>query len=441
MIGLQLTSTYICFKDQTSEYFNTCKLILKKYIKQGNYMLNRVVITGIGIISSIGEGEEQFWDSVINGKSGISEVEYFNTSEYKIHKAGEVKNFKFQKYFSDETLSHLGRTSQLAVSAVQMAIKKSGLNFITFNKDRIGISIGSAIGEVQIEEKISKIWVDSGIEKIPADYYLNYPMNNIPVNIARIFDFRGPNFIFSTACSAGNYAIGYGYSLIRQGLADIMITGGVDSFSRVAFTGFHRLFSIAPDMCQPFDKNRSGIIIGEGAGILILESLENALKRNAYIYAEIIGYGLSCDGYHVISPHPDGRGGIKCIQKALENANIYPEEIQYISAHGTGTKENDRIETKIIKFIFQSYAYKIPISSIKSMIGHTMGAASAIEAILCALVIKNNIIPPTINYFEPDPECDLDYVPNKARESKVDIAISNSFAFGGNNAALIIKKF
>jgi 3-oxoacyl-[acyl-carrier-protein] synthase II len=248
---------------------------------------------------------------------------------------------------------------------------------------------------------------------------------------------RGPNLIFTTACAAGNYAIGYGFDLIKLGKADVVIAGGSDAFSYLAFTGFNQVRVVAPEKCQPFDKNRKGMLVGEGSGVMILETFDSALKRDAPIYAEILGYGLSCDAFHMTNPQVDGV--VQCMRNALKEADILPDDVDYISAHGTGTRYNDKTESAAINQVFGGR--KVAVSSIKSMLGHTMGAASAIEAIVCCLVVKNDIIPPTINYETPDPECDIDCVPNTARKQRVNIALNNGFAFGGNNACLVVKKW
>ncbi|HEX9062132.1 MAG TPA: beta-ketoacyl-[acyl-carrier-protein] synthase family protein [Clostridia bacterium] len=402
---------------------------------------NRVVITGIGVISPIGVGGKAFWESAVKGVCGIGEIKAFDTSKFKNHYGAEVKDFEPENYICSDKMHKMGRASQFAIAASKMAIEDSGLDLKSVNSKRIGVSLGTTMGEIQIEEKISETWVKHGLQEVDSSEFIKYPSGCIPRNVAAEFNFNGPAMMIPTACAAGNYAIGYAFDLLRQGKVDAMVAGGVDPFSRMAFTGFHRLRSIAPSICQPFDLNRKGIIVGEGAGILLMETLDNALKRGANIYAEVLGYGLGCDAHHMTAPHPEGLGGIRAIQAALKCARISSDDIQYVSAHGTGTKENDRIETKIIKSVFKDRAKQVPMSSLKSMIGHTMGAASAIEAVLCTYIVNNDIITPTINYQEPDPECDLDYVPNAAREHKVNIALSNAYAFGGNDAALLIGKF
>jgi 3-oxoacyl-[acyl-carrier-protein] synthase II len=302
---------------------------------------------------------------------------------------------------------------------------------------KIGTCIGITSGPIQVIEHIDDKLIKN--EEIKEDLIYQLPVHSTPATIARELKFNGPNLIFSTACAAGNYAIGYGYDLIRSNRSDIILAGGADPFSRISFTGFNQFSAVAPEKCQPFDKNRKGMMVAEGAGILVLESLEAALKRKATIYAELLGYGLSCDAQHMTQPSIEGVS--QCMIKAMNESGINKEDVDYINAHGTGTTANDKAECAAIKEVFSTFYKKIPISSIKSMLGHTMGAASALEAITCALVVKNDIIPPTINYETSDPECDIDCVPNRARKYKVNIALNNSYAFGGNNASLVMKKF
>ncbi|MFN3466855.1 MAG: beta-ketoacyl-[acyl-carrier-protein] synthase family protein [Candidatus Brocadiales bacterium] len=404
-------------------------------------MERRVVITGLGVITPIGSGTDKFWKALLEGKSGVSEVTCFDTSGHKVHKGTEVRDFNPRDYVKNGTVDQLGKGSQMAIAATQLALTDAGLKPGEVDPARIGVSVGTTGGEIQILEKINLIRYGQDEDHVDIDLFLRHPCNNIPSNIAREFGLKGPNIIIPTACAAGNYAIGYAYDLIKLGRTDYMLAGGADPFSKVAFIGFSRLGAVSPDICQPFDKNRKGMLVGEGAGILLLEPLDNALRRGANIYAEIIGYGLSCDGYHITIPHPEGDGVASSLRKALKNAGITPEEVQYINAHGTGTVANDRAETISIKKVFGNHAKKLLVSSIKSMMGHTMGAASAIEAITCALVVKNDVVPPTINYHTKDPECDLDYVPNVKREHPVTIALNTAYAFGGNNSCLVIKKF
>jgi len=398
----------------------------------------RVVVTGLGVVSSVGIGRDEFWKSVINGKSGISKVTSFDTKEFRCHYAGEIKNFIPEEFIAKRKVQFLGRTSQLAITATSLALKDARLPLKDINKEKTGVFIGTTMGERPLEESID-VWVKEGADKISKAKILQSSANNISANIGIYFKFQGPNYLIPTACAAGNYAIGYGFDLIRKGDLDYAIAGGADSFSKLAFSGFHRLYAMAPEKCQPFDKNRKGMLVGEGAGILLLESLESALKRKSNIYAEVLGYGLSCDAFHMTTSNVEGIE--KVILKALKEAGVKKDEVDYICAHGTGTLGNDKLECAAIKKVFNGHYKTIPISSIKSMLGHTMGAASAIEALTCCLAVKENIIPPTINFETPDPICDIDCVPNKARVKKVNIALNNGFAFGGNNSCLVIGKF
>jgi 3-oxoacyl-[acyl-carrier-protein] synthase II len=400
-------------------------------------MSKRVVITGLGVISSIGIGWEEFWDGLLKGKSGISEVSSFDTSNHFTHFGGEIKNFKPEDFISKERLKFINRATQMALAAAKLAIEDAGLILWYLDNHKVGISFGTTLGDAQTIEDIDMLLINN--EPISERLICQIPTHASPSNIAKKYKVNGPNFMFSTACAAGNYAICYGYDLIKLNRADIVFAGGSDPFSRIEYTGFNQLSAVAPEKCQPFDKNRKGMMVAEGAGILILEPLESALKRNAPIYAEILGYGLSCDAQHMTQPSIEGIS--QCIIKAMNEAGINKDDVDYISAHGTGTLANDRAECAAIKKIFGQLYKRIPVSSIKSMLGHTMGAASAIEAITCALVVKNDMIPPTINFETPDPECDIDCVPNQARKHLVNTALNNSFAFGGNNASLVLTKF
>jgi len=402
-------------------------------------MLNRrVVVTGIGVVSSIGIGKDDFWKNLVNGKSGISEIESFNTSNYGTHKGGEVRGFDSADFIDKNKAKNIGRATQFAIAATKLAISDAKMNMSSIPKDKIGAIIGTTMADSQRLEEMDKTWIESGDDKVDPGLVPQYPGNAISMNVG--FDFELKNMVAAipTACSAGNYSIGYSYDLIRTGKADVMFAGGADSFSKIAFTGFNRLFAVAPEKCQPFDKNRKGMMVGEGAGVLVLESLDNAKKRKANIYAEVLGYALSCDAHHMTAPSSEGI--TRVMSKAMRNAGIEPKDVDYISAHGTGTPANDKAECAAVKEVFGPRYKDIPMSSIKSMLGHTMGAASAIEAIICCLVITDKIIPPTINYETPDPECDIDCVPNKACKKKVQVALNNSLAFGGNNACLVVRK-
>jgi 3-oxoacyl-[acyl-carrier-protein] synthase II len=400
-------------------------------------MNRRVVVTGLGVISSVGIGWEEFWDSLLKGRSGISPVSSFDTTNHFTHYGGEVKNFRPEEFIQEDNLPSLSRASQLGLAAARLALNDSMLSAKDISHMRGGTCIGLTSGSIQEIEHIDNKLVKN---EYPDDNLIwQLPVHSTPAVIAKEFNLSGPDFVFSTACAAGNYAIGYGYDLIRMRRADIVLAGGSDPFSRISFTGFNQFSAIAPEKCQPFDKNRKGMIPAEGAGILVLEPLENAKKRNAPIYAEILGYGLSCDAYHMTTASVEGI--VECMKKALREAGITPQNVDYISAHGTGTVANDRNECSAIREVFGPDYQNIPVSSIKSMLGHTMGAASAFEAITCSLVVKNDMLPPTINFETPDPECNIDCVPNVARSHVVNIALNNSYAFGGNNACVVFKKY
>ncbi|HEY6328995.1 MAG TPA: beta-ketoacyl-[acyl-carrier-protein] synthase family protein [Blastocatellia bacterium] len=400
----------------------------------------RIVVTGIGLVTSIGLGRECFWDSLMQGRSGVSVVESQVTAAFSVHRGAEVKGFGHQKYFLRTDPATMGRASHLAIAAARMALEDAGLDSADVDQERAGIAIGTTMGEQQEIEEFDE-WQLRGKACLSSRALTKrYPCHLIAGHLASEFQFSGSSISIPGACAAGNHAIAYAYDAIRFGRADVMLAGGTEPFSRMIFTGFARLGAIAPELCQPFDRGRKGMIPGEGAGMLVLEPLAGALKRGARIFAEVAGYGLSCDAHHITGSHPEGKGAARAMEKALVNSGLRPADVSYISAHGTGTKTNDRLETVAIKRAFKDDAYQIPVSSIKSMLGHTMGAASAIEAAACALSVFYDRIPPTINLQEADPECDLDYVPNLAREHTVNVAVNNAYGFGGNNASLVLTK-
>lgn len=402
----------------------------------------RVVITGLGLITPIGSGIENFWSAAVTGTNGVRPIQSIDVSDYKTKTGGEVLDFKPEEYLSPEKIALMGRSSQFAIAAAQMATTDAKVNLSDENPFRIGVSVGTTMGEPQILNTGINLKYDaSSADAIPAGLPRQYPCGVIPANIAREFTVKGLTTIIPTACAAGNYAIGYAFDQIRLGRIDIAITGGSDPFSGIAFTGFNRLLATTSDVCRPFDANRNGMAVSEGSGMLIIESLEHAQQRGAEIYAEILGYGLACDAFKMTIPDPEGGGGILALNKALKHAETSPDEVDYICAHGTGTQENDKSETLIAKVVFGKRAYDIPMSSLKSMFGHTMGAASAIEAIASVLMMKNSTILPTINYKDPDPLCDLDYVPNEARQKELNTVVSNAYAFAGNTSAIVLRKF
>jgi 3-oxoacyl-[acyl-carrier-protein] synthase II len=404
---------------------------------------DRVVVTGLGVVSPIGIGVDAFWNAAVKGTNGIAPITAFDTSAFRTNVGGEVKDFRPSDYLSSSEAVSMGRSSQLAIAAASMALEQAGIDLSKENPFRIGVSLGTTMGEPQIlEQCIEMIYAAKGAtDTVPAALPRQYPCGVIPAHVATHFNACGPVIMIPTACAAGNYAIGYAFDLLNLDQADIVIAGGSDPISKIAYTGFNRLLATAKEKCMPFDKNRDGMAVGEGAGVMVIETLSHAKKRGAVIIAEVLGYGIACDAHSMTIPDPSGSGGILALQKAFENAGVSADSIDYISAHGTGTKENDKTETFIIKAVFGDRAKKIPMSSLKSMIGHTMGAASAIEAVACCLTIRHDTLLPTINYSEPDPDCDLDYVPNLARSAKVNIVVSNAYAFGGNTSALILGRY
>lgn len=396
----------------------------------------RVVISGLGVVSSIGVGIEEFWENLIAGKSGISEIKSFDTSQFPIHMGGEVKNFKPEDFIDRRKIRGLGRASQMAIAATKLALKDAGIKKKDLNES--GVLFGTTMGESQILETLDSLWLKKGISELVQNLIAKYSSNNISTNIALYFSLKGFNGVMPTACSSANYATGYGFDLIRKGECEVFICGGVDAFSRVAFTGFNRLLAMAPEKCQPYDKNRKGMMLGEGAGVLVLESLEHAKKRDASIYCEILGYGLSCDAHHMTQPSEEGIA--LSMQKALAESGITKDKIDYISTHGTGTPQNDKAECSAIKNVFEKQYKNLPCSSIKSMLGHTMGAAAVIESIACCLVLRDQLIPPTINFEMSDEDCDIDCVPNRFRKGTFNCVLNNAYAFGGNNACLVFSK-
>lgn len=394
---------------------------------------HRVVITGLGVVSSIGIGCEDFWESLINGKSGIAEITSFDTSAYDRHFGGEVKNFNFRKYFNaNKRLVNIGRTSQMAIVASKLALEDA--EFLTkSSKEKLALSVGTTTGEIQILENHN--FRQKQNKKTHKLSFSRFPSSSITTNIGLALNLSGLNDIFTTACASGNYAIGHVYDQIKHGKYKYGLAGGADAMSRIVFTGFCRLMAVAPEMCQPFDVNRKGMIPAEGAGMLFLETLESAEKRKAKIYAEVLGYGLSCDAHHMTDPSISGV--FNAMNNTLMNSGISPDEIDYICAHGTGTKENDIVESQAIKQLCGNKNNSVLVSSIKSMLGHTMGAASALGAISCCLAIKNQIIPPNVNLEKKDPDCGNLNIVNEAVHNKLKVIINNSQAFGGNNCCLV----
>ncbi|HVT60558.1 MAG TPA: beta-ketoacyl-[acyl-carrier-protein] synthase family protein [Thermoanaerobaculia bacterium] len=403
-------------------------------------MRRRIVVTGIGAVTPVGTGREDLWQSLLAGRCGFAPVASFDTSAFSVHLGAEVHGFRPELYVRELDPAALGRASQLAIAAARLALADAGIDAAALAEDerqRAGVAMGTTSGEPREVERFDDRYLAGELDLVGAEFMSLYPCHMIAAHVARELDFGGVNTMLPAACAAGNYAIAHAVDVLRAGRAELMLAGGADAFSRITYTGFARLGAIAPERCQPFDRRRKGMIPGEGAGVLVLEPLERALKRGARVYAEMAGYGLSCDAHHMTAAHPEGVGAARAMERALADAELRPGEVSYISAHGTGTPTNDRLETVAVERVFGA-ATRTPISSIKSMLGHTMGAASAIEAAVCALAIADDRIPPTMNLEEP--EGDLDYVPNQAREHRVVVAMNNAYAFGGNNASLILRK-
>lgn len=410
-------------------------------------MKKRVVITGLGTVNPLGNDVDTYWTNLLKGVSGIDFVSAFDVTDYTTKIAGEVKNFTPEKYLDKKDARRMSKFIQFAVAASLDAIADAGLD-VSKEAEKIGVIIGSGIGGIEVLEQQAYVLKDKGPNKCSPFMVPMMIADMAAGQVSITTGAKGPNICTVTACASGSHGIGDAFNLIQNGKAVAMIAGGAEAaITPLAFAGFCAARTMsqqttAPqEASRPFDANRDGFIMGEGAGILILEELDHAIARNAKIYAEVVGYGASGDAWHITAPADNGEGGARAMKEALLDAAIKPEDIDYINAHGTSTDLNDKFETAAIKTIFQEHATKVAISSTKSMTGHLLGAAGAIEAVIIALVVKNGIIPPTINYTTPDPLCDLNYTPNQCVERVVNYALSNSFGFGGHNAALIFKKY
>jgi 3-oxoacyl-[acyl-carrier-protein] synthase II len=402
-------------------------------------MMRRIVVTGLGLVTPIGAGRERVWGGLLAGSSGFSSVESFDSRRHPVHVGAEIKGFETGPYLRKLDPAKLGRASRLAVAAARMALEDAGIDPGGLEPERAGAAMGTTSGEPLEVERFDDLLLGNETGRIGGELANIYPCHTIASHVAQELGLAGPNAMIPTACAAGNYAVAWAHDALRAGRADLMLAGGADAFSRITYTGFSRLGAISPDVCRPFDRHRKGMIPGEGAGVLVLEPLDRALARGARIYAEVAGYGLSCDAHHMTAAHPEGDGPARAMERALADAGLRPEAVSYVSAHGTGTPTNDKLEALAVRRVFGP-SPRVPVSSVKSMIGHTMGAASAIEAAVCALAIHTGRIPPTMNFTEADPECDLDCVPNQARELPVEVAMNNAYAFGGNNASVIFRR-
>jgi len=412
-------------------------------------METRVVVTGLGVISAVGNDVASFWQALKAGKNGVGPITTFDASKFDSRIAGEVKGFDPGFYgMSSKDLKRMDKFVQYAVAAATQAIKSSGLDLNKEDRTRIGVLIGSGIGSLHIIEEEFKVYLEKGPSKLSPFLIPMLIVNEASGHVAMTFGLKGPNSCVATACASGSHAIGDAFKILERGDAEVMVCGGTESCITVmGVGGFCALKGLStrndePEKAsRPFDRERDGFVMAEGCGLVVMETLEHAKKRNAPILAEITGYGMSCDAYHITAPDPEGNGAARAMTEALKDAQTKPEEVDYLNAHGTSTKLNDKIETIAIKKALGAHAKKVMVSSTKSMTGHLLGAAGGVEFIVCCLAIKEGVVPPTINYEYPDPDCDLDYVPNTARKAEVDVCMSNSLGFGGHNATLIVRKF
>jgi len=407
----------------------------------------RVVVTGVGMVTPVGIGLDASWKALLEGRSGIKPITAFDASAFPTQIAGEIRDFNPEEFIEPKEVKKMDRFIQFGMAAAAMAVKDSGLVIDETNAERVGVAVGAGIGGLPTIEHYAKVLMEKGPRRITPFFIPSLIINLASGNISIRFGAKGPNLAEVTACATGSHSIGESFRIIERGDADAMITGGTEAcISALGVGGFNAMKALstrndAPERAsRPFDVDRDGFVMGEGSGVMVLETLESAQARGAHIYAEIVGYGMSGDAYHITSPDPNGDGAARCMRMALKGSGIAPEEIDYINAHGTSTKYGDELETLAIKKVFGDHARKVAVSSTKSMTGHLLGAAGGVEAVISVLAIRDGIVPPTINLENPDPECDLDYVPNVARKLDVRMALSNSFGFGGTNACLIFKK-
>ncbi len=408
----------------------------------------RVVVTGMGALTPIGNDVESFWEGLMEGRSGAGEITQFDASEFSTRIAAEVKDFNPADFMDRKDARRMDRFAQFAVAASQMALEDAAIDLDQIDRDRAGVLIGSGIGGIHTLEEQCRILIERGPGRISPFFVPMMIPDMASGQVSIRFGLKGHNSCSVTACASGTHSLGDAYRIIAYGDADLMISGGSEAaVTALSLGGFAaaKALSVRNDepekASRPFDKERDGFLLGEGAGILVLEELEHAKRRGARIYAEIVGYAASGDAHHITMPAPEGEGAARAMRNALKDANLAPEDVDYINAHGTSTPYNDYFETLAIKSVFGEHAYRVAVSSTKSMTGHLLGAAGGVEAIVCVLAINRGVIPPTINYEVPDPDCDLDYVPNEPRKAKVNVAVSNSFGFGGHNAVLVFRRY
>ncbi len=414
----------------------------------GDFEQRKVVVTGLGLVTCLGTGVEKNWEAVVAGRSGIRSITRFSNLEFfSTRIAGEVADFRAEDFIEPKEIKKMDLFIQYSVAAASMAIQDSGFKIDPEEADRVGVIVGVGLCGIATVEYYTKAYLEGGPRKISPFFIPKVISNLAPGQIAIRYGAKGNNWTPTSACASGNHAIGEAYHLIRRGLQDAVIAGGAEApITPLGVGGFAAMKALSvrnddPERAsRPFDKDRDGFVVAEGSGILIMEEKEKALKRGANIYAEVIGYGANGDAHHITAPAPEGEGAARCMTLALKDAGIRPDEVDYINAHGTSTEYNDLNETQAIKKVFGEQAYKIPTSSTKSMTGHLLGAAGAVEGIYSVLALRNGVIPPTINYETPDPQCDLDYVPNQARKADIQVVLSNSFGFGGTNACILFRR-
>lgn len=411
-------------------------------------MKRRVVVTGVGLVTPCGIGIDNVWNNILNGQSGIGPITRFDITQFDTKFAGEIKEFTPEDYIQPKEVKKMDLFIQYAIAAAQIAVNDAGLDMGREDSERVGVVVGTGLGGLPTIEKYHSVLMERGPGRITPFFIPMLIANEAPGHIAIQHGFKGPNLCIVTACATGAHSIGEACRIIQYGDADVMVAGGSEAnLTPLTVGGFNAMKALSTrnddplKASRPFERDRDGFVVAEGSGIVILEELEHATKRGAKIYAEMAGYGYNGDAYHITAPCPDGDGFIRCIRMALKDALLSPDDVDYINAHGTSTKLNDFIETLSIKEVFKEKAYKTPISSTKSMTGHLLGAAGAIEAVFSVLSIRDQVCPPTINYENPDPECDLDYVPNTARAHAINVVVSNAFGFGGTNSALVFRRF
>jgi 3-oxoacyl-[acyl-carrier-protein] synthase II len=407
-----------------------------------------VVVTGIGLVTPCGIGTDNVWNNILSGKSGIGPITRFNTDRFDTKFAGEVKDFNPEDYVQPKEVKKMDLFIHYALAAAHIAVKDAGLDMGKEDPERVGVVVGTGLGGLPTIEKYHSVLLERGPGRITPFFIPMLIANEAPGHIAIQHGMKGPNLCIVTACATGAHSIGDACRIIQYGDADVMVAGGSEAnLTPLTVGGFNAMKALSTrnndpmKASRPFDRDRDGFVVAEGSGIIILEELEHAKKRGARIYAEMAGYGYNGDAYHITAPCPDGDGFIRCMRMALRDAHISPDHVDYINAHGTSTKLNDYIETLAIKEVFKAKAYRIPVSSTKSMTGHLLGAAGAVEAVFSILSIRDQVCPPTINYENPDPECDLDYVPNTARKCTINTVVSNGFGFGGTNSTLVFRRF